>query len=386
MTTPDERFGFAYRLAMPPSAVKSLLMRRQGRTADVVGWRLGRADGAPLFVPELHALFVHELPSGRAGLLGRLAREALRIDPPEQLGGAHQVVSCTETANGPRVLAPQALGVHPDAPAGEGVRIAVIDSGVDLAHPDFQGAKIAASVALVGNGGVQDGHAGSHGSACAGIVAGPRQPFDGGCRYGIASDARLLIAKAMRDSGRADSFAVEIAAAWALRERADIVSISLGFARARDAPASVLSRSLSRLSARHRVLIVAAAGNGDPIVDGIMNPAAGRRVLAIGALDLAGKVRHDSLHGDRLVQLHCVAPGANVVAPRREAHPDVPTGARHFLSGTSAAAPVVAGFAAVLRGELGHCCADLLATELARRCTPLAGATAQQAGHGRLGH
>ena len=70
---------------------------------------------------------------------------------------------------------------------------------------------------------------------------------------------------------------------------ADIISLSLGFDRARDAAPSVLSRSLSRLSRKHRVRSSPppAMATGS---DGIKNPAAGAQVLAIGALDLAGRV------------------------------------------------------------------------------------------------
>jgi subtilisin family serine protease len=259
-------------------------------------------------------MFVGEIGGGQ--LLRQIRRRALRLDRPESVGRIAQNEDCVSPDPGPRVLAPQALGLSPDRAAGAGVRVAVLDSGVDLGHPDFGGDRLAGSIALVGSGTVQDGSADSHGTASAGIVAGPRQPFDGGCRYGVAADARLLIAKVIEDNGRSDSFAVELACAWALAQGADIISLSLGFDRARDAPPSVLSRSLSRLSRRHRMLIVAAAGNGDRQRDGIKNPAAGARVLAIGALDLAGRARHDSLRGDARTDVFCVAPGANVVCPR----------------------------------------------------------------------
>lgn len=357
-----------------------MLSRRTQLIEDLIGFRLGRSDGAPLFVPALSAVFVGALDGGR--LLHQIRRRALRVDRPESVGHLAQSADCVPSDPGPRVLAPQALGLNPDRPAGDGVRVAVLDSGVDLGHPDFGGDRIAGSIALVGSGTVQDGSADSHGTASAGIVAGPRRPFDGGCRYGVAADARLLIAKVIEDSGRSDSFAVELACAWALAQGADIISLSLGFDRARDAAPSVLSRSLSRLSRKHRVLIVAAAGNGDRQRDGIKNPAAGAQVLAIGALDLAGRVRRDSLGGDAGAEVFCVAPGSNVVSPRREANPAAPVGARHFFNGTSAAAPVVAGLAAVIRAEQPGCCAEMLALELARRCRLPPDADPTVYGHG----
>ncbi|MGE4070349.1 MAG: S8 family serine peptidase [Lysobacterales bacterium] len=382
MTVAAERWRFGYRLSLAPRQVAELATRRTQLVEDLIGYRLGRSDGAPLFVPALGAVFVVELGGGQ--LLRQIRHRALRVDRPESVGRGTQSGDCVPPDPGPRVLAPQALGLNPDRPAGTGVRVAVLDSGIDLGHPDFGGDRIAGSIALVGSGSIEDRSPDSHGTASAGIIAGPRRPFDGGCRYGVAADARLLIAKVIEDNGRSNSFAVELACAWALAEGADIISLSLGFDRARDAPPSVLSRSLSRLSRRYRTLMVAAAGNGDWQQDGIKNPAAGTRVLAIGALDLAGRVRHDSLRGDARAEVFCVAPGANVVCPRREADPQRPVGARHFFNGTSAAAPVVAGLAAVLRSEQPGCCADMLAAELIRRCRMPPAADALAYGHGVL--
>lgn len=381
MTAPAQRFGFAYRLALAPSTLATLQSTRRRGREDCVGWRLGRGDSDPLLVPELHALYAHQLDVGRASVLGRLRAQALRVDRPEAIGG---VQGCVEKAPGPRVLAPQWLGLAESAVAGAGVRIAVLDSGIDLAHPDFRDGRIAAQAAFAGQGGVQDGSADSHGTACAGIAAGPRRPYDGGCRYGVASDARLLIAKVMEDNGRCNSFALEIASAWAVRAGADILSISLGFERARDAQPGVLARSLSRLARRFRVLIVAAAGNGDPTREGIKQPANGRQVLAVGALDLADQPRQDSLQSDRLARIWCAAIGSNVVAPVRERDPAQPVGARHFFLGTSAATPVVAGLAAVLKSASGACCGDALAAEIARRCWPPGAGLEAAMGHGRV--
>lgn len=380
MTAPAQRFGFRYRLALGPGTLATLMATRRQRE-ELVGWRLGGDDNDPLVVPEVHAVYAHDIDVGRASVLGRLRAQALRVDRPESIGG---VQNCVEKAPGPRVLAPQWLGLSEQAPAGAGVRIAVLDSGIDLAHPDFGGGRIAAQAAFAGSGGVQDGSADSHGTACAGIAAGPRRPFDGGCRYGIASDARLLIAKVMENNGRCSSFALEIAAVWAVRAGADILSISLGFDRGRDAPPSVLARSLSRLARRFRVLIVAAAGNGDPATQGIKQPASGRHVLAVGALDLADQPRHDSLRSDQVAQIACAAIGSNVVAPIRERDPARPIGARHFFLGTSAATPVVAGLAAVLKSWTGHGCGEWLAAEIARRCLPPAAGLESAMGHGRV--
>jgi hypothetical protein len=383
MTGYAQRWQFQERLALSARGLAELLRERAQFTEDVVGYRLGSAATDPLLVPALSALFV---PAGAMGgrSIQSLREHSLRVDQPEGVGGALAVQDCLEGMLGPRTFAPQALGIDADAEAGSGVLVGVLDSGLDRHHPDFAGDRVAARAAFVGDGSTDDGTADSHGTAAAGIVAGPRRPFAGGCRYGIACEARLIVAKVMENSGRSDSFAVEIGAAWAIAAGAQILSISLGFPRARDAGPSILARSLGRLSRRLRVLIVAAAGNGDPLTDGIKQPAAGRSVLAIGATDLHGNVRHDSLRGDAKARLFCVAPGANVVSARVEADPAHPVGARDFFNGTSAAAPVVAGFAALLKQHSPGCCADLIAAELARRCTPLDRGDAGDFGAGAL--
>ncbi len=360
-----QRWSFDQRWALAPDRVRRLLDQRAHWREELIGFRLGSADCDPLFVPDLSAIF---LRAEDAKALGGLAIEHLRVDAPESMGAMQQVADCSTGALGPRIFAPQALGLDLATTAGDGVIVGVLDSGIDARHPDLRG-RIAASAAFMGQGSVEDGSSDSHGTAAASIIAGARLPADGHCRYGIACEAQLVIGKVMHNSGRSDSFAMEIGAAWAIAAGAQILSISVGFDRARDAGASVLSRSLSRLSLRKRVLIVAAAGNGDPQRDGIKQPAAGREVLAIGATDLQGAVRHDSLRGDRRAGIFCVAPGANVACARRS--DGGANAARGFFNGTSAAAAVVAGLAAVLKADCKGACAQFLRAELERRCRPL---------------
>ena len=113
------------------------------------------------------------------------------------------------------MLAPQALGLNPTGRQETACALPCSTVGWISGTPIFGGDRIAGSIALVGSGTVQDGSADSHGTASAGIVAGPRRPFDGGCRYGVAADA-LADRQGREDSGRSDSFAVELACAWAL--------------------------------------------------------------------------------------------------------------------------------------------------------------------------
>src|SRR6185436_15956586 len=86
--------------------------------------------------------------------------------------------------------------------AGAGIRIAVLDTGIDLGHPDFAG-RVIASQSFIPGAAVQDGH--SHGTHCAGTAAGPKSPPGTQRRYGVAHGARLLVGKVLSDQGSGTS-------------------------------------------------------------------------------------------------------------------------------------------------------------------------------------
>src|SRR4030095_12245763 len=82
--------------------------------------------------------------------------------------------------------------------SGTGIRIAVLDTGIDLGHPDFVGGGLSSQPFTPGQP-VQDGH--SHGTHCAGTAAGIKVPPGGQRRYGVAYGARLLVGKVLSKSG-----------------------------------------------------------------------------------------------------------------------------------------------------------------------------------------
>jgi hypothetical protein len=104
-----------------------------------------------------------------------------------------------------------------------GLDICVLDTGIDLNHPDFSGRTIVSSSFIPGQA-VQDGH--SHGTHTAGTAAGPQAPASGP-RYGIAYNASLYIGKVLSDGGTGVGGSIIAGMNWALANNCDIISMSL---------------------------------------------------------------------------------------------------------------------------------------------------------------
>lgn len=227
-------------------------------------------------------------------------------------------------AAAPPQYAPAMLGIpalHNRA-TGKSVTVAVIDGPVDTSHPVLSG-KIVKSLSLTG----EAGDAG-HGTAVAGIIAGH------GTMTGIAPGARLLAidafgAGAKQPEGTSETIARGIDAAVAGGARI----LNLSFAGPRDP----LVERLLAASERQGVLAVAAAGNGGA---GALPayPAALPMVLAVTAIDAKDRIYAQANRGEYIA---VAAPGVAVLAP-------LPGNRYGLRSGTSMAAPHVAGVAALL--------------------------------------
>lgn len=101
-----------------------------------------------------------------------------------------------------------------------GAKVAVLDTGVDIDHPDLAG-RLAATTSFIAGEGVADGH--GHGTHVLGMVGGPIQPV-GGVRYGVAPDAELLAAKVINDAG------ILAGIEWAIEQNCHVASMWLGAA------------------------------------------------------------------------------------------------------------------------------------------------------------
>ncbi|MFD9246492.1 type VII secretion-associated serine protease mycosin [Streptomyces sp. NPDC059556] len=235
---------------------------------------------------------------------------------------------------------------------GKGVRVAVIDTGVDDVNPqlkkavdakagkdylkpdkenrgfgDEQRGKTDGTVDLVG-----------HGTKVAGIIA--ARPADGTGFVGLAPEATIIPIRQNdeKNSGKADTMAEAIT--WAVAKGADVINISQDTTQ-RLGPETKMAKAVAE-AIRRNVVVVASAGNDG--MDGrskLTYPAAFPGVLAVASSDRNNERAAFSQSGP---MVGVAAPGVDIVST-------VPGGGQCVDNGTSFSAPYVAGVAALLRAE-----------------------------------
>lgn len=237
----------------------------------------------------------------------------------------------------------QAIGVDVALTSdGAGIKVAILDTGIDDGHPDFQGRQITAA-SFVPNETYTDMN--GHGTHCAGTACGPARPSRGP-RYGVAPDAELLVGKVLGNNGRGRLDYIIAGLQWAYGAKADIVSMSLGF-RSTGGYSAAVERAAQRML-RDGVLIVAASGNDSDRpndVDPVSGPANCPSILAVGAVDQSLQPARFSNGTDTQEpgsRVDLVGPGVRVWSAYTQPR-SLP------LSGTSMATPHVAGVAACMK-------------------------------------
>lgn len=225
---------------------------------------------------------------------------------------------------------------------GRGVKIAVLDTGVDTDHPDFAG-RIEATESFVPGETVEDGH--GHGTHCIGTAAGPANPRQGP-RYGVAPEAQILAGKVLSNAGSGSDGQILAGMAWAVSRGARVISMSLG---ARVRPGELFPQTYEILAQRaleRGTVIVAAAGNDSrrpQDIQPVGRPANCPSILAVAALDKAIAPSFFSNAG-----INGQGGEINIAAPGRDVHSAAPGGGYQQMSGTSMATPHVAGAVALL--------------------------------------
>ncbi|MEV0950027.1 S8 family serine peptidase [Promicromonospora sp. NPDC050249] len=283
-----------------------------------------------------------------ADLLAGLRRDtsAARSAAPEVKVWLDAPVQALDEDSMPQIGAPAAWEA---GYTGEGVTVAVLDSGLDRTHPDLDDVVVGAKD-FTGSGNTDDLY--GHGTHVASITLGSGDASDGTNR-GVAPGADLLVGKVLDEFGGGEMSSVVDGMEWAAGEGADVVNMSLGeFENYTDGtdPTSV---ALDTLSARHGTLFVVAAGN-DGAYGTVATPGAASSALTVGAVDDADDVASFSSRGpralDQAIKPDVTAPGVEIVAARAVGtKPESGTGEYVAWSGTSMAAPHVAGAAAVLK-------------------------------------
>ncbi|HAQ08410.1 MAG TPA: peptidase S8 [Bacillus bacterium] len=210
----------------------------------------------------------------------------------------------------------------------EGIEIAIVDTGVDLDHPDLRN-RLVKGYNVVDKRQEPDDDNG-HGTHVAGIIASETNNNEG--IAGLTWFNKIMPIKAMGAKGYGTTFDIATGIVWAVDHGADVINLSLGNYQ----PSKVLEEAVSYAYSKN-VVMVSAAGN-----DGSSQPtypSAYPEVLSVSAIDYEGKRAGFSNHGD---YIDIAAPG--VYIPSTYFNKQYAA-----LSGTSMAAPHVAGLAALIK-------------------------------------
>ncbi|WBO69229.1 S8 family serine peptidase [Streptomyces camelliae] len=235
---------------------------------------------------------------------------------------------------------------------GKGVKVAVLDTGVDTSHADLKDQVIASRNFTAAKDATD--HFG-HGTHVASIVAGTGAESAG--RYtGVAPGAEILNGKVLDDTGSGDDSGILAGMEWAASQGASVVNLSLG---GYDSPGiDPLEAEVNKLSETKGILFAIAAGNDGP--HSLGSPGSADAALTVGAVDKKDKLADFSSTGPRVgdgaIKPDVTAPGVDITAAAAKGSViDQEVGEKPegylTISGTSMATPHVAGAAAILKQE-----------------------------------
>jgi subtilisin family serine protease len=260
----------------------------------------------------------------------------------------------------------RAVGADQTERGGANVKVAVLDTGLDFAHPDFVGRVVVHENFVPDSAGNVDpadtGDLHGHGTSVAGVVAGPRNPVPGpdghgvqkSRRYGIAPDVDLFVGRVLGSpANRADKRGKDewiiAGIEWALRNGCDVILVA-ATTRGAVPEDRQAYHAIGRSSLEAGALVVAAGGNRK-LRDGrpgeVLWPARAEGIMAVGSLmsdlDLTDFSPRSPGDAPLNAKVDVVAPGSGIWSSSlvsRGVHCGV-------FSGTSMAAAFIAGVAAL---------------------------------------
>ncbi|MTK01367.1 type VII secretion-associated serine protease mycosin [Micromonospora sp. CP22] len=226
--------------------------------------------------------------------------------------------------------------VH-DISQGDGVVVAIIDTGVHP-HADLQD-NLHSGTDLIRNGGNGQQDNDGHGTAMAGLIAAHGKGPEGA--VGVAPQASILPIKFKDRSSGGTTENLAQAIMYAINNGADIISISSGGEQ------SLTEQKAIQAAIDADIVVIAAAGNL-PTDKRVQYPAAYPGVVAVGGVDRTGHRASVSVTGD---EIDIVAPAVELVSTSFD-------GGYRVGTGTSGAAAIVAGAAALVRAKYPYLPAD----------------------------
>ncbi|MGW0905632.1 S8 family peptidase [Streptomyces sp. NPDC002853] len=242
-----------------------------------------------------------------------------------------------------QVHAPEAWAAGYD---GKGTKVAVLDTGADAEHPDLKG-RIGAVKNFTESPDNEDRQ--GHGTHTTSTVGGSGAA-SGGKKKGVAPGTELLHGKVLDDSGSGATSWIIAGMQWAVDEKADVVSMSLGNPARTDCtdPMSTATEELAQSS--KDTLFVLAAGNTGPSLNSVSSPGCAPSVLTVGAVDrddsTASFSSRGPAYGSHTLKPEIAAPGVEISAAAAGGRGVY---AYQSMSGTSMATPHVAGAAALVK-------------------------------------
>lgn len=376
--------------------------------------RLGRGARSATAVLVAAAFLAGSTGPAHAGLLGTLVGTTTDLvgTTTDLLGATTNILTAgwdDDTTTPPVDMKTVADAIGADdlwraGITGDGVGVAMIDTGA-LPVKGLTAGRVANGPDLSFDSQVDDlryldGF--GHGTHMAGIIAGNDGDKRGGFR-GIAPNARLVNVKVGAADGAVDVTQVIAAIDWVVQHRNDggmnirVINLSYGTDGVQPADVDPLSYAVE-VAWRHGIVVVVGAGNDGSDHPTLVNPAYNPYVLAVGAADLhaTASVADDTVapfssRGSSTRSADLVAPGVSIASLRAPGslidheHPGAVVDSRFFRgSGTSQAAAVTSGAAALLLQARPHLAPDQVKALLKQTASPVPGADGRSQGAGRL--
>ena len=235
-----------------------------------------------------------------------------------------------------RIGAPEVWAANNNGPGatGRGVTIAVVDTGIDYNHFEFKG-RIGAGYDFVDGDSIAE-DANGHGTHVAGTIAAAK---DGRGITGVAHDAKIMPIRVLDENGAGYLSDAIRAVRWATNNGADVINLSLGGTGYSQAMADAI-----RHASRRGTVVVMAAGNWGGASPDYPAAHAIDHGIAVGALQRDGRLAWFSNRAGSRPLNYVMAPGVGIKST-------LPSNRSGYFSGTSMAAPHVAGVAGLLKSH-----------------------------------
>ncbi|WP_248926755.1 S8 family serine peptidase [Paenibacillus hamazuiensis] len=218
-----------------------------------------------------------------------------------------------------------AVYAHNQGFLGQGIKIAVLDTGISTSHPDL---KVSGGISFIEDVNYEDDN--GHGTHVAGIINSQKNGIG---VVGISPNAELYALKVLDKAGVGYYSSIIQAIDWCVENKINIITMSFG-----GVEDSKILHQVIKEAKDQGILFIAAAGNKGAGVETLLFPARYSEVLSVGSI---GRSNERSMYSSTGQELDMVAPGEQILST-------VLNGQYGMQSGTSMSAAYVTGAAAVL--------------------------------------